>query len=108
MRKIIIAATVTVLAALTMLGLAMLGLAGTASAAEANSVITRSTTSYSSPSNQSAPGLPLTAGTLVDTVCFTEGQTLNGNHYWFRIQLDGTSSYVHRDAITPPTGLRHC
>lgn len=90
----------------------VLGIAGTANAAQAqgHSVITKSTTSYTSPSNQSTPmRTDLTAGTQVETLCFTEGQELNGNHYWFRIVKDGEhGGYVHRDAISGASGLKHC
>jgi hypothetical protein len=103
MRKIIISAAAAVLAAL-----AVIGLAGTAGATEQNGIITRATTSYTSPSNNSAPVLSLAPGTAVETVCYTEGQHLDGSNYWFRVLHDDTSSFVPRASITPPSELRHC
>ncbi|MFC4946344.1 hypothetical protein [Pseudonocardia sp. GCM10023141] len=102
--KTLILATV----ALGLAAAATLGLAGTAGASEPSGVITHPTTSYSSPSNVSAPVTSLPTGTQVQAVCFTEGQSVNGNQNWFRI-IDGNgSSYVHRSAITVDPGLRHC
>jgi hypothetical protein len=83
------------------------GLATTAHAAEAG-LITRPTTSYSSPSQATMPVHSLRPGDQVETLCFTEGQSVNGNAYWFRISRNGDSGYVHRDAMIPPTELRHC
>jgi hypothetical protein len=103
MRKIIVAVAAAALAAL-----AMIGLAGTAGAAEQNGIITRATTSYTSPSNHSEPVLSLAAGTQVETVCYTEGQLVEGSSRWFRVRHDDSSSFVNRASITPPAGLRHC
>lgn len=44
----------------------------------------------------------------MDVVWVTEGQVLNGNHYWFRIFGNGTPSFVHRDAISAGYGMPHC
>ena len=66
------------------------------------------TTSYTSPSNQSLRVHPLEAGTQVQTLCFTEGQTLSNNFSWFRTLLGGDLGFVHRDAIAAPGDLRHC
>ena len=41
-------------------------------------------------------------------ICFTEGQTLTGSSYWFRIGQDGNLGFVHRDAISPGVGMPHC
>jgi hypothetical protein len=71
--------------------------------------ITQPTTSYQYPTNQSPPvEFGLKPGQQVDVVCFTEGQTLNGNYYWFRIVESGTPSFVHRDAISAGYGMPHC
>jgi hypothetical protein len=71
--------------------------------------ITQPTTSYQYPTNQSSPvEFGLKPGQQVDVVCFTEGQVLNGNHYWFRIVERGTPSFVHRDAISAGYGMPHC
>ena len=71
--------------------------------------IKQPTTSYQYPTNQSSPvKFGLKPGQQVDVVCFTEGQELNGNHYWFRIVDSGTPSFVHRDAISPGYGMPHC
>ena len=92
-------------------GLATLGVlasAGSASAAEPTGVITHPTTSYSSPSNQTEPVRSLAQGTPVEVACFTEGQTLNDNHYWFRLTGDSGSGYVHRSAISVAPDVTHC
>jgi hypothetical protein len=91
----------------------VVGLAGSAGAAESSSltgVIKQRTTSYSSPSNQTTPvHTSLREGTQVETVCFTDqGQTLNDNPYWFRVNKDGMSGYVHRDAISVGNDLPNC
>jgi hypothetical protein len=86
--------------------------AGTASAAEEVAgkpgTIIGYATSYTSPSNTSIPVHHLKPGTNVETMCFREGQVLNGNPYWFLIKYDGQTAYVHRDAISAPHDLRHC
>jgi hypothetical protein len=104
MRKLIVLATGTAVAVA-----GLITLAATANAGGSNSVITKSTTSYTSPSNQSIRVSSLTQGTQVESLCFTEGQMLNGNPNWFRISKDGNSAqYVHRDAISAPKDLKHC
>ncbi len=95
--------------------------AGTAAAAPAAGTETQSatayiihpTTGYSSPSNQSVPVLTgLNADQKVTALCFTEGQVLGGNHYWFRVsttpQPDGNTGFVHKEAISVQGDLRHC
>ena len=74
-------------------------LAGAAAPDALNGVIKLPTTSYTSPSNQSLRVHPLEAGTQVQTLCFTEGQTLSSNFYWFRILPGSDLGFVHRDAI---------
>jgi hypothetical protein len=102
-RSIVMAGSATCIAVV-----AGVALAGVADASTSTGVITRPTTSYSSPSNVSVPVRSLAQGTHVDAVCFTEGQTIDGNHNWFRIIGDGGSSYVHRSAISADPDLRHC
>lgn len=66
-------------------------------------------TTYTSPSNTSVPVHHLSPNTTVDTLCFREGQVLNGNPLWFIINVDGQSAYIHRDLIAVPEGaVRHC
>ena len=92
-------------------GIAAAGLlvtAGSASADSPSGVITKPTTSYSSPSNKTVPVQSLPQGTLVDVACFTEGQVLDGNHYWFRLTGDEGHGYVHRSAISVAPDVRHC
>ena len=97
-------------AALTAGALGALG--GTAEAAGAESVIgvTKGfATTYSSPSNQSGVVHHLQANTPMTTMCFREGQVLNGNPLWFIVNVDGQSGYIHRDLIAVPEGsVRHC
>jgi hypothetical protein len=105
-QKRILFAAAAGLAAVGVVGLA--GVAGAAEYADPTGLIIAPATSYSSPSNQSGPIRSLSPGTGVRTVCFTEGQTLVGNHNWFRISEADGSGYVHRSAISVAPGLRHC
>ena len=103
------AVTVSVAAA----ALLAVGAAHTANAQSSSAdhvgYIKQPTTSYQYPTNQSSPvKFGLKPGQQVDVVCFTEGQELNGNYYWFRIVDSGTPSFVHRDAIAPGDGMPHC
>lgn len=95
------------------LALGAIATAGSAMAAETaypSGVITHATTSYSSPSNQSAPVSSLAKDATVQAQCVVEGQTPPGssNFYWMRVNDANGSSYVHRDAITVAPDLRHC
>ena len=107
MRKI-----ATVAAAVGITAVTVVGLAGSASATgpadSPNSWIKKPATSYTSPSDQSIRVHTLQPGETVQTLCFVEGQTLNGNFYWFRIIKGGDLGFVHRDAISVPADLRHC
>ncbi len=104
MRKLVAIAALSTAAAA-----GVVGLASTASAAAPTGYIKQFATSYTSPSNMSVPvHTGLKAGTEVETLCFREGQPLDGNSYWFLIQKDGNLGYVHRDAIAPPADTRHC
>ena len=97
------------LAALSTAGvLTGLGGAEAAGAASATGTIKGFATTYTSPSNQSVVVHHLQERTQVDTLCFREGQVLNGNPLWFIINVDGQSAYVHRDLIAPPADLPHC
>ena len=40
--------------------------------------------------------------------CFREGQVIDENPLWFRIEADGQSAWIHRDLIVPPAVLPHC
>lgn len=97
-------------AVLTLGAIATAGSAIAAESAAPNGVITRATTSYSSPSNQSAPVSSLAKDTPLQVMCFVEGQTPPGsnNFNWFRINDANGQSFVHRDAITVAPDLRHC
>ena len=110
MKKSIAAALVVAAA-----GVGLTALAGTAGAAEAADTaerkawISKNTTSYVVPDNQSPRVHVLSAGTEVEPVCFSEGQQLGDSFYWFRINHDGERGFVHRDAIGGvPTDLPHC
>ena len=83
--------------------------ANATSAPEHIGYIKTAATSYAGPSNQTTPvHFGLQAGQKVNIVCFTEGQSLNGNAYWFRIGQAGNLGFVHRDAIAPGVGMPHC
>lgn len=99
--------------AAALLAVGAVTLVGTAAAAEGSNptgVITRSTTSYSSPSLRSAPMSSLPKDTQLQVICATEGETPPGsdNFYWIRFADRNGQSYVHRDAITIAPGLKHC
>ena len=81
--------------------------------------ITKPITGYQHPDNRSAPFFTnLTPGQEVTVVCFTEGQQLNGNHYFFRTaqsplpasargegSSDGDASTAPSTAPAPVHGL---
>ena len=71
-------------------------------------MIKQSTMSYTSPSNTSQPVQRLSRGTPVDIVCVSNGQTINGNSYWARINSDGLTGFVHRDAVHIPINTPFC
>ena len=104
MSKLIALAVLSTAGVLTGLG----ATAAAAGAPPATGTIKGFATTYTSPSNQSVPVHHLQADTKVDTLCFREGQVLNGNPLWFIINVDGQSAYVHRDLIAPPAELPHC
>ena len=107
MARLVAAAVLSTAGVLTGLG------AGAADAAETGAsagkaVVKQFATTYSRPSNESAPVHHLAAGREVDAMCFREGQLLNDNPLWFLINADGRSAWVHRDLIVPPEVLPHC
>ena len=104
MSKLIAIAALSTAGVLTGMG----GTAEAAGAASATGTIKGFATTYTSPSNQSMAVHHLPAGTQVETLCFREGQVLNGNPLWFIINVEGQSAYVHRDLIAPPGNLPHC
>jgi hypothetical protein len=112
-KKAIIIATVAVLAVGAPVAAVTAVVASTpanaASAPEHIGYIKTAATSYVGPSNQTTPvHVGLQAGQQVNIICFTEGQSLNGNSYWFRIGQAGNLGFVHRDAIAPGVGMPHC
>jgi hypothetical protein len=109
MRKLIALTLSTIAAAGAVVGLA--GTAGASSADTLTGTIKTYATSYSSPSDRSIPvHVNLLPGEKVNTLCFREGDAINGNAYWFMISKGGERGYVHRDVIVPPseTDLKHC
>ena len=104
MRKLIALATLSTVAGLG----AAAGLAGTASAAGGTGVITRQTASFSGPSTNTTQISQYGAGDIVETVCWTKGQELDGSHIWIGIRHDGNEAYVNRASINPPAGIEHC
>ncbi len=88
---------------------AVAGTAGAESdAASIPGVIKRTTTSHMSPTTASSPVHFLAANTRANVLCYTEGQTQNGNPYWIRIGQDGKTGFVHRDSIMPAETPPHC
>lgn len=112
MRKpaIVLVAAGVATASLAALGVAAASSATAHSSAQESTIyIKRATTSYSAPTNQSAPvHYGLKAGDVVSVRCFTEGQELLGNHYWLKIGKDGQLGWVHRDAVAPGGNIPHC
>ena len=96
-------------AALTAGALGAIGGTAEAATASATGVTKGFATTYSSPSNQTGVVHHLQPNTEVTTMCFREGQVLNGNPLWFIINVDGQSGYIHRDLIAVPEGsVGHC
>ncbi len=113
MRKAIVISTLAVLAVAAPVAALTAVVAATpanaSSAPEHIGYIKTPATSYVSPSNQTSPvHFGLQPGQKVNVICFTEGQTLNGNSYWFRIGQAGNLGFVHRDVIAPGVGMPHC
>jgi hypothetical protein len=88
----------------------LVALACTANAGDSSSggMIKQRTMSYTSPANTSQPVQRLIPGQPVDVVCVTNGQTINGNSYWARINSDGLGAFVHRDAVHIPIYTPFC
>ena len=106
MRKTVLLAGGVAVAAASLVALAC-----TANASDSGDggMIKQPTMSYTSPSNQSTPvHANLSRGTPVDVVCVAEGQLINGNSYWARINSDGQTGFVHRDAVHIPIGTPSC
>jgi hypothetical protein len=108
MRKLLAVATLSVAPIVGVAG--AMGPAGAAEAATtATGIIKQPTSAYTSPSKTTATVQLLDQGDTVDVLCYTEGQRVNDNPYWFRISTGPNSGYVHRDAIAPSTtDLPHC
>jgi len=106
MRKLIALAAVSTIAGVG----AVAGLAGNAGATSTLiGTIKQPTTSFTSPSAKSRPvHLNLQPNEKVDTHCFREGEVVNGNAYWFIIEKDGETGYVHQNAISVSEELPHC
>jgi hypothetical protein len=91
-------------------GAALLGAAGTAVAAESNAWVTHAASSFNAPREDAVRVDTFVGGEQVEALCFTEGQVVDGNPIWFRIEQNGEyRGFVHRDALGGvPTDLRHC
>jgi hypothetical protein len=107
MRKIAaVAAALTVAA-----GITVVAAAGTANAQSAPSTgtIRLSTNAYSAPHSESpAVIFGLQAGQKTTIVCYTEGESVYGNDYWFRIAQGGEMGFVPREFIVPDGYVDHC
>ena len=100
---------------LTFAAAGLVALACTANASDSSSggsgsggMIKQPTMSYTSPANTSQPVQRLSPGQPVDVVCVTNGQTINNNSYWARINSDGVGAFVHRDAVHIPAYTQFC
>ena len=109
MRKLATVVTLSAAAAFGAVLLASSASAGSVDATAHTGYIKRATTSYMAPSNQSTPvHFNLVPGQPANVLCFTEGQSINGNHTWIRIGQDGKLGFVHRDTIAPGASAPHC
>jgi hypothetical protein len=111
MRKpVVIAVAAGVVTSLAALGIvAATSATAHSSAQDATVYIKKATTSYSQPNNGSpVVHYGLKEGEHVVVRCFTEGQELQGNHYWLKIGKDGKLGFVHRDAVALVPGIPHC
>jgi hypothetical protein len=89
---------------------AVAGLAADAGATTTyTGTIKQPTTSFVAPSRTTAPvHYNLQANEQVETHCFREGDVINGSPYWFIIEKNGQTGYVHLDAISVSQELPHC
>ena len=104
-------ATVVTLTAAAAFGAVIIG--GTANAISTSfdqvGIINHATTSYSSPSTDSSPvHVNLVPGERANVVCWTDGQSIDNNTRWFRIDQDGKIGFVSGAAISPPHFAPHC
>jgi hypothetical protein len=106
MRKTVLLASGITVAAASLVALAC---TANASGSSDGGMIKQPTMSYTSPSNKSQPvHKNLSRGTPVDVVCVAEGQPVNGNSYWARINTDGQTGFVPRDAVHIPLDTPLC
>ena len=105
MRKLLVTVATTAVT-----GAALLGAAGTATAAEPNAFIQHPASSYNAPRQDAVRVDTFLAGEKVKAHCFTEGEAVDGNPIWFRIEQNGEyRGFVHRNTLGGvPTDLRHC
>lgn len=106
MTRVIAAAVLSTAGVLTGLGADLAGSGEVSPGGTA--VVKQFATTYSSPSDRSVPLHHLMAGREVAATCFREGQVIDENPLWFRIEADGRSAWIHRDLIVPPAVLPHC
>lgn len=107
MRKLAAVASALTVAA----GITVVAAAGTANATSAPSTgtIRLSTNVYSAPHSQSpAVQFGLQPGQKISIVCFTEGESVYGNDYWFRVGQGGQMGFVHEEFIVPDGYVEHC
>ena len=50
----------------------------------------------------------LQPGQKISIVCFTEGESVYGNDYWFRVGQGGQMGFVHKEFIVPDGYVEHC
>jgi hypothetical protein len=106
MRKLAAAAALSVAA-----GIGVVAFAGVANAQSAPSTgtIRQSTNAYSAPHSESpATILGLQPGQKTTILCYTEGETVHNNDYWFRIGQGATTGFVPREVIVPDGYVDHC
>jgi hypothetical protein len=106
MRKITAA---TVLAAAVAVGVVGVAADANAQAGLPSGTIKLPTNSYTSQSSESTPvHYAMQPGQKVTVVCWTQGQSVDGNDVWFRIGLDGRLGFVNRDAVSPDAYVSRC
>ena len=107
MRKL--AAIAAIAAAVVGGGLAVASTVSADSPTETFGTITKMTTSFSNPTNQSIPVHEvLVPNQNVLARCSVDGQTISGDNDWIRIGRDGKLGFVHASTIQVNGHIPNC
>lgn len=106
MRKLAVASLVAAAVAVGVVGVAA---DANAQAGLPSGTIKIPTNSYTSQSSESTPvHYAMQPGQKVTVVCWTQGESVDGNDMWFRIGLDGRLGFVPREVVSPDAYVSHC